>query len=245
MSAARLSSSRPAVAVSACLAGMAVRYDGGDKRHEGVLAELPERLQLLPVCPEVNAGLPVPRPPVQLVVERGVTRVLGRDDPTLDVTLALRATAAATLHDLLRQHPLCGWIWQSRSPSCGLGSTPRFNAAGTALRPGNGIQAGYVARHYPWLLCVEDDELITAADCARFARACGLLFDVVYQQPQRPLLDFHERHRVIREHLPAPAIAHLERLRQLGRRRLWAGFLARWLWRRGVNQLPSSSSQRA
>ncbi len=72
-------SARAPVAISACLAGQAVRYDGTDKQFVGA-ETLGEMLNLIPICPEVGAGLPVPRPPVQLVSSDTGQRALGRDD---------------------------------------------------------------------------------------------------------------------------------------------------------------------
>src|SRR5690625_7317653 len=78
----------PAVAVSACLTGQAVRYDGGHRHQAELLDALADRLELLPLCPEFRLG--IPRPPVQRVLTRqGQWRVLGRGDPPPDVTAIL------------------------------------------------------------------------------------------------------------------------------------------------------------
>src|SRR5690625_7466210 len=58
----------PAVAVSACLTGQAVRYDGGHRHQAELLDALADRLELLPLCPEFRLG--IPRPPVQRVLTR-------------------------------------------------------------------------------------------------------------------------------------------------------------------------------
>src|SRR5690625_7816359 len=58
----------PAVAVSACLTGQAVRYDGGHRHQAELLDALADRLELLPLCPEFRLG--IPRPPLQRVLTR-------------------------------------------------------------------------------------------------------------------------------------------------------------------------------
>ena len=81
---------KPCIAISACLAGEAVRYDGASKPLPDT--DFFERhFQLISVCPEVGAGLSVPRPPVQLVQTQQGVRALGRDDPSIDVSNTLLA----------------------------------------------------------------------------------------------------------------------------------------------------------
>ena len=53
------------VLVSACLLGRNCKYSGGNNRNEKVLAFLQGK-EVVPVCPEVEAGLPVARPPVEI-----------------------------------------------------------------------------------------------------------------------------------------------------------------------------------
>src|SRR5206468_10083334 len=53
--------------VSACLLGQAVRYDGGHKRDSFLTETLGPFVEWVPVCPEVEIGLPIPRTPIRLV----------------------------------------------------------------------------------------------------------------------------------------------------------------------------------
>lgn len=110
--------------VSRCLLGHPVRYDGGDKRQPGLMGLLAE-WQVIAVCPELEAGLGVPRPPMDLVgppgTERVVVRATGVDHgPALAAAIArLTARWAAGGVD--------GAILKARSPSCGLGSAARYD----------------------------------------------------------------------------------------------------------------------
>jgi uncharacterized protein YbbK (DUF523 family) len=148
---------RPRIAISACLAGETVRYDGASKPlNEGDFFE--KHFQLVSVCPEVGAGLAVPRPPVQLVQTRQGVRALGRDDPSLDVSDALLAYRESSLGSL-SEKAICGYIFKSRSPSCGLSSTPVFNKQGAEIALGSGIQASYFKQQMPWLVFREETQL--------------------------------------------------------------------------------------
>lgn len=65
------------VLVSACLLGQPVRYDGGTVVTEGgILARWQMEGRVIPVCPEMAGGLPVPRPPAEIHGEGGGAAVL-------------------------------------------------------------------------------------------------------------------------------------------------------------------------
>jgi uncharacterized protein YbbK (DUF523 family) len=158
----------PLVAVSACLLGHAVRYDGTDKAHQLLAEIILPHIDVLPVCPEAGAGLGVPRPPVQLVQFDDGVHAMGRDDPQWDVTAQLIGFADAQA-DLFEKTPgLCAHIFKSRSPSCGLGSTPVHNTAGHPLYFGQGLYAAHIAKRLPWLLLVEDIAIDSPQACNDF-----------------------------------------------------------------------------
>jgi|GEM_PF-714120 len=211
---------RVPVAVSACLAGLPVRYDGRDRPIPGEIAAwLQAELHLIPVCPEIDAGLGVPRPPVQLVMSANGSppRALGRDDPSLDVSHALRRNALRSARQLRSQH-ICGYIWKSRSPSCGLGSTPLFDAAGTAAGLTSGLQARLFRKRMPWLVQCEDEDLETLQDAKRFAWQCRLVFDVMTTRgAELPAL--HRHYRTLTEIFSEREQHALDCIAQMGRRK--------------------------
>lgn len=136
------------IGISACLLGEPVRYDGGDRRNAAIIDTLGDYFDWVPVCPEVGAGLGVPRPSVRLVDLSGQLRALGVADPSLDVTRTLEAFS----HDWLDgAQDLSGFILKSRSPSCGLHDTPRFNAQGEEQCRGEGLFTRILIRSYPHL----------------------------------------------------------------------------------------------
>lgn len=99
------------VAVSACLLGQCCKYNGGSNRNDRVL-RFTEGLQVIPVCPEVLGGLPVPRVPAE--IRDG--RVTAQDGT--DVDDAFRRGAEAALR-ILQERGAELVILQPRSPSCG------------------------------------------------------------------------------------------------------------------------------
>lgn len=153
------------VGVSACLLGEAVRYDGGHKYDPAVARELARHFELVPICPEVAIGLGVPRPPIQVVRARDGLRVLGVDDPALDVTADLD-------HYLAEMEPvlatLSGYVFKSRSPSCGVTDTPVFDAHGRTVAAGAGRFAAGVRARDPDLPVTDERALRDPAARATF-----------------------------------------------------------------------------
>ena len=146
------------IAVSACLLGEPVRYDGADKRHPLIL-QLARTFELRPFCPEVAIGLGVPRAPVQLVKTAAGIRARGVDNPAHDVTCRLQAHARAQCEAL---RDCAALIFKSRSPSCGLGSTPLFDEQGKETGQTRGLFAAVLQDCLPGVLMVEDRDLADA-----------------------------------------------------------------------------------
>ena len=104
------------VGVSSCLLGEEVRFDKGHKRDRFVTDVLGPFVEWVPVCPEVEAGLGLPRPSMRLVRDGDEVRMLetksGRDH-----TRTMRRFAARRVR-ALRALDLCGYVLKKDSPSC-------------------------------------------------------------------------------------------------------------------------------
>lgn len=130
------------VVVSACLLGRNCRYDGGNRREEG-LAEALEGAgaEIVAVCPEMEAGLGVPRPPMDLVETAEGARVV-RVDGT-DCTAALEAGVARIVARLKAGDAATAFFLKSKSPSCGAGGEEKpaglFARAVRAAFPGAAV----------------------------------------------------------------------------------------------------------
>jgi uncharacterized protein YbbK (DUF523 family) len=118
------------IIVSACLLGEKVRYDGTGKSVEGIIG-LSRKYELIPVCPEVLGGLPIPRPRSE-IREGRVFAIDGRD-----VTDEFRSGAERVLKLCLKSGATKA-ILKARSPSCGKGRI-YDGTFGGILIDGNGI----------------------------------------------------------------------------------------------------------
>ena len=147
---------KPLVGVSRCLLGDAVRYDGESEASLIFIEQLGDLFELVPVCPEVEAGLAVPRPPVQLTGSIDHPRMTGRNDPDLDVTELMLAYCNSRPAEL---NQLCGFVFKSRSPSCGLYSTPVFINGECIIETSRGLFARAMTAMYQELPVIEECEL--------------------------------------------------------------------------------------
>ena len=142
------------IGVSACLLGEAVRYDGTDKRNAIVIEMLCRQFECIAVCPEIAIGLGSPRPAVRLVkTSRGI-RALGRDDASIDVTNRLVEYSNQFTFD-----DLAGFVLKSRSPSCGVGSTPLFDSDLSEIALVNGLFAETILLRDETMPVIEDTDL--------------------------------------------------------------------------------------
>jgi uncharacterized protein YbbK (DUF523 family) len=131
------------ILISACLLGAMVRYDGRAKDPGSALvARWQAEGRLVPLCPELAGGLPVPRTPAEIApgasagaVQRGTARILDRDGR--DVSAAYLDGAATAVH-LARSERCRFALLTEGSPSCGVRRIHAGRFDGTT-RPGEGV----------------------------------------------------------------------------------------------------------
>jgi len=164
--------SRLRLAVSSCLLGNAVRYDGGHKKHQWVL-KLCEDYQCVAICPEYAIGLGAPRPTINLYRIQDHIHACLSDPPHNDVTQAIQEYATW----LLANEPLiCGYVFKARSPSCGVASTPWYesdqlkNPMPSASGVTDGVFSRKILQLRPGLPVIEETHLNTLADVQSFGQ---------------------------------------------------------------------------
>lgn len=163
-------SESPRVGISACLLGEAVRYDGGDKRQPAIVEALERAFTLVPVCPEIEAGLGVPREPMDLVLRPsagGELRPKAVTRSGFDLTSAVEETSARLVRQASAER-LAGFVLKSRSPSCGIGTTPIYDASGAAVSMGSGLFASAIARELAALPIEDEIRLADPVTLERF-----------------------------------------------------------------------------
>lgn len=142
------------IGISSCLLGNQVRYDGGHKLDRFLTDTLGKYVDYVPVCPEVECGLGIPRPSMRLEGNPDAPRLIvtsTRDDHTdrMIIWAQKRVTELET-------EDLCGFIFKSDSPSSGMERVKVYNEKSMPVKNGVGMFAAIFMKHFP-LLPVEDE----------------------------------------------------------------------------------------
>jgi uncharacterized protein YbgA (DUF1722 family)/uncharacterized protein YbbK (DUF523 family) len=145
------------IGVSSCLLGKKVRFDGGHKHDRYITGTLGKYFTFVPVCPETECGLKVPREAMRLVGvvdnPRLVTNKTG-----IDHTERMQTWAAKRL-DALDEENLCGFIFKKDSPSSGLHRVRIYSGKGPPARTGRGVFAAAFTRRFPRIPVEEEGRL--------------------------------------------------------------------------------------
>ena len=147
------------IGISSCLLGERVRCNEEHKRNPTVIDLLGQRFEAVPVCPEVELGMGVPREPVRLVADIGKPRVVVRmvgAESGKDWTEAMVGFNSIKLATLTN---ISGFILKSRSPSCGPGNVPLHHELSGEKNSTEGLFAGALMKHFPSLPVIDEETL--------------------------------------------------------------------------------------
>lgn len=183
------------IAVSACLLGENLRYDGGHKRESFIVDELGKYMEFVSFCPE-HIAYGTPRPSVRLVSEKDGLHVRTNADNE-DRTDALIKSSNAEL-EVLKDENICGMIFKARSPSCGLFSTKLYLQNGQPQGKSDGVFASMCRDEFE-LLALEDEGRLQDA----WLRENFVMQIFAYDAFERfksdanmaKLVDFHQRYK--------------------------------------------------
>ncbi len=141
--------------ISSCLLGHEVRYDGGHKWDRYLVEELGPQVEWVPVCPEVEIELGIPRPTIQLEGNSTNPRLIMPSTGD-DLTKTMNTYALEKIRKL-QSLRLDGFVFKSKSPSCGMEHVKVFNQEGVAEESGVGAFARILMEMWPDLP-IEDEE---------------------------------------------------------------------------------------
>jgi len=142
------------IGISSCILGNPVRWNAGHKLDKYLTHTLGQFVEYVPVCPEVEVGLGVPRESMRLVGDPESPRLItfkSKTDHTDKMVNWTRKRVKA-----LEKENLCGFIFKSDSPSSGMIRVKVYNDKGMPHKVGVGIFAREFMHHFP-LIPVEDD----------------------------------------------------------------------------------------
>lgn len=190
---------RPQLAVSACLLGQPVRYDGGHKRQEFLVEVLPDYVDFLPLCPEAGSGMGTPRPPIQLVRTTSGIRARGVENTDQDFTDRLHQYADMQISALTG---VSGYLFKSRSPSCGSDSSDVYDESGQLLQePANGLFCERIRKKLPNLPIADEHCFDTSGELHRFLCQVFIYYRWQSMTTDMSMLSLTQFHREIRPSL--------------------------------------------
>ncbi len=202
------------VGISSCLLGEEVRYDGGHQKDAYITGVLARYFTWVPVCPELEVGMGVPREPIRLVGDAAAPRLMGVTSGT-DHTERMHEFGRRRV-DELRRRELSGYILKRASPSCGLERVKVYAGDGPPARTGTGLFARALTAALPLLPVEEEGRLNDAHLRDNFITRVFAYrrFAALRESRPRPaaMVEFHTAHTcLVLAHSPA-AYARLGRL---------------------------------
>jgi uncharacterized protein YbgA (DUF1722 family)/uncharacterized protein YbbK (DUF523 family) len=182
------------VGISQCLLGENVRFDGGHKKSRLCINQLGKYFEYKSSCPEIGAGLGVPRQTLRLIGDSDNQKVVETKDNTIDVTDALSEYSQRRVNQL---GDLSGYIFMQKSPSCGVFRVKVYADNGYAQNSSMGIFASTFTNAHPLIPIEEEGRLHDPVLLENF-----LIRVVIYHHwktkvlpsiTSKTLIDFHQR----------------------------------------------------
>lgn len=196
----RATSHKIKIGVSRCLIGEKVRYDGGHRLDRYITGTLGIYFEYVRVCPEVEYGLSVPREMMRLEVDPISPRLV-TIHTRIDHRKGMTGWTEKKIGHLAKEN-LCGFIFKSRSPSCGIRGVPVYREdMGKSMSKGTGLFAGSFVARFP-LIPVEDERSLGDP----VLRDNFIERVLVYRRWQefienggsaKGLIDFHTHHKLL------------------------------------------------
>ncbi|MFW6051887.1 MAG: YbgA family protein [Myxococcota bacterium] len=185
--------------ISACLMGQEVRYDAGHKRDPFLVETLGRWVEWVPVCPEVEIGLGVPRPTMRLEGKGEAKPRLVVHATQEDLTDRMTRWSQRRARDLGGES-LDGYVLKSGSPSCGMERVRVYGAKGPPRKEGVGVFARALAERMPLLPTEEEGRLHDPGLRENFIERVFAHHRWRVLRSGRPrardLVDFHARHKM-------------------------------------------------
>jgi len=143
------------VLISSCLLGKNVKYNGRNNHiNNSFIQMLLKNNLVIPVCPEVDGGLPIPRTPVELIGKKAINQ------DGIDKTKEFVIGAQIALQKVI-DFDIKMAIMKSKSPSCGK-DTIYDGSFTKTLTNGNGITVSLLKEY--GIRIFDENELDIACD---------------------------------------------------------------------------------
>jgi uncharacterized protein YbgA (DUF1722 family)/uncharacterized protein YbbK (DUF523 family) len=185
--------------ISACLLGETVRYDGGHKLERFLTDTLGQYVQYVPVCPEVECGLPIPREAMHLEGDPNSPRLVTIRTRQNMTDRMIRWALKRVVE--LEKEDLCGFIFKSDSPSSGMERVKVYKEKGMPVKKGVGVFARIFMEHFPLLPVEEEGRLHDPSLRENFIERIFTLRRwreaLIKKESRGIVVDFHTKHKLL------------------------------------------------
>ena len=188
------------IGISSCLLGTMCRYDGGHSKDKFILDEIGKYFEFIPFCPE-KMIFTTPREAIRLVKIDGDIKVK-TSNTNVDVTTQVK-NISKELVNQIQESELCGFIFKSKSPTCGMERVKIYpnEKKGQSENVGVGLFAKEVKEKYPLLPTEEEGRLGDAWLRENFLMqifAYKDIFNFLKNEPSfKKLIDFHTSYKYL------------------------------------------------
>ena len=187
------------IGISQCLLGENVRWNGGHARSRFITDTLSHYVDFVPVCPEVEAGFPIPRETFRLAGDPENPRLITTRSK-VDHTDKMVQWASQRVEKLESEN-LCGFIFKKDSPNSGLLRVKVYNEKGMPVKKGVGLFARAFTERFPRIPVEEEGRLNDPNLRENFIEQIFTLKrwreTLEMKKSVGRLVDFHTRHKLL------------------------------------------------
>lgn len=186
--------------ISSCLLGTMCRYDGGHSKDKFIIEQLSNYFEFIPFCPE-KMIFPTPREAIRLTKNNNTIKVK-TSNTNIDVTEKV-LNISKELVDQIQEDELCGFIFKSKSPTCGMERVKIYPSEknGQSENVGVGVFAKKIKDKYPLLPTEEEGRLGDAWLRENFLMqifAYKHIFEFLNSNPSfKELVEFHTSYKYL------------------------------------------------
>ena len=193
--------------ISTCLLGEKVRYDGQHKLDRFLRDELGSFIEWVPLCPETECGLGIPREAMRLIGKDTENARLFTNKTFVDKTDQMLDYTYQKLKDLEKEN-LRGFIFKSKSPTSGMRGVKIYTETGMPSHRGSGIFAREFMKRFPEIPVEDEGRLHDAGIRENFIETIYVydrwLSFLEKDQSILGFIDFHASHKyLLMAHSPA------------------------------------------
>jgi len=186
--------------ISTCLLGEKVRYDGGHKLDAWIKNTLGQFTTFVPVCPEFECGMSIPRPAMHLEGTKENPQLI-QTLSKLNLTKQMKNWIKLQIKKLKSQD-LDGYIFKTRSPSCGLSNIKIFSPLSKLVSTeGVGLYAKQFTQAFPFIPVTDEEKLHDPKYREHFIELIFIMKRwrelILQKKSLRNLMIFHTKHKLI------------------------------------------------